>query len=236
MPRFMQNTAPDNWPGYTIDNAWQYDWEDIAMAEGVLYLADVGNNENSRRDMGVYVVSEPDPVYTFKTRAQKFLPIRFPDQIEFPAKRWHFDCEAVFTSNGKLYFLTKHRQPGKALGWEPGTKLYRLDTEFTDEVNVLNLIDQHPGVFLATGADVSPDGQNLAVVTYAQLWIFTRPQEGDQWLQSPSRMLLLNRAQVKQNEAVAWEDNDTLLLTNENREIFRISLAAIPALDHDEEF
>ncbi len=91
--------------------------EDVAMADGVLYLADVGNNDNARRDLGVYVVNEPNPLYVTKTRATHFLPIRYPDQTEYPAKQWHFDCEAMFTYDGKLYFLTKHRQPGKALQW-----------------------------------------------------------------------------------------------------------------------
>ena len=99
-----------------------------------------------------------------------------PDQTEYPARQWHFDCEAVLTFDGKLYFLTKHRQPGKALAWEAGTKLYRLDSERIDRVNVLKLVDQHEQVMLATAADVSPDGQHLAILTYARLWVFQKPR------------------------------------------------------------
>jgi len=33
-------------------------------------------------------------------RAHAFLPIRYPDQEHFPAKAWHFDCEAVFVDGG----------------------------------------------------------------------------------------------------------------------------------------
>ena len=42
-----------------------------------------------------------------------FLPIRYPDQTRFPAKKWHFDCECLFVSDKKLYFLTKHRVAGQ---------------------------------------------------------------------------------------------------------------------------
>jgi hypothetical protein len=221
------DATTDDWPGYRIDNAWQYDWEDIALADGVLYLTDVGNNDNSRRDLGVYVVNEPNPLFVTKTRALRFLPIRYPDQDDYPAGLWHFDCEAVFTHRGKLYFLTKHRQPGKALSWEPGTKLYRLDTAHTDRDNVLKLVDRHERVTLPTGADVSPDGTRLAIVTYTRLWVFERPRRGDRWLQSPALVLDLDRGQVKQNEAIAWESNDSLLMTNEQREIFRVPLSAL---------
>jgi hypothetical protein len=217
----------DDWPGFTIDNAWQYDWEDIAISDGILYLADVGNNDNVRRDLGVYVVKEPNPSYAVKARATDFWPVRFPDQSKYPAEQWHFDCEAIFTFNNKLYFLTKHRKPGEALSWEPGTKLYRMDTKHTDRDNVLKLVDRHERVMLVTGADVSPDAQHLAVVTYTHLWVFDRPRRGDKWLQSKARVLPLDRDLVQQNEAIAWESNDSLLMTNENREIFRIPLSAL---------
>ena len=225
--RIFPDASTDQWAGYSIDNAWQYDWEDIAMADGVLYLADVGNNDNARRDLGVYVVNEPNPLFVSKTRALKFLPIRYPDQRQYPAEQWHFDCEAVFTANGELYFLTKHRQPAKALSWESGTKLYRLASHHSDRVNVLKLVDQHDRVMLATGADVSPDGEHLAILTYARLWVFDKPRRGEKWLQSDTRILNLDRNTVKQNEAVAWEDDQTLLITNEQREIFRVPLDAL---------
>jgi hypothetical protein len=32
---------------------------------------------------------------------------------------------------------------------------------------------------------------------------------------------------LRQNEAVAWETNESLLITNENRAIFRVSLDAL---------
>jgi hypothetical protein len=221
------DASTDDWPGYRIDNAWQYDWEDIALADGVLYLPDMGNNDNARRDLGVYVVNEPNPRFVTKARALKFLPVRYPDQDEYPAGQWHFDCEAVFTQGGRLYFLTKHRQPGKALSWEPGTKLYRLDTAHTDRENVLKLVDRTDRVTLPTAADVSPDGSKLAVLTYTRLWVFDKPRRGDKWLETTARVLDFDRAQVKQNEAIAWESEDSLLMTNEQREIFRIPLAAL---------
>ena len=72
--------------------------------------------------------------------------------------------------------------------------------------------------------DVSPDGKRLAVLTYVALWIFERPGDDDRWLQGKSEAIPLDRALVKQNEAIGWETNRTLLMTNEQRDIFRITL------------
>ena len=113
------------------------------------------------------------------------------------------------------------------MAWEPGTKLYRLDTHHTDQDNVLTLVDHHSGITLATGADLSPDSDRLAILTYSRLWVFDRPLNEDQWLQSNARVLDLDRNLVKQNEAVVWETNESLLITNENRAIFRVSLDAL---------
>ena len=219
-PSYLRMSA-SKWPGHRIDNAWHTDWEDIALADGVLYLADVGNNGNARRDLGVYAVNEADPRTVATMRALKFIPIRYPDQRTFPAERWHFDCEAVFAADGKLYFLTKHRRPGEQASFEPGVKLYRLDTEHVDRENVLTLVGQREDVVLATGADLSPDATRLAVATYSALWIFDRPEAGDNWLAGDASRLKLKTSVAKQLEAIAWDDAATLRLINEQGDVMR---------------
>lgn len=163
-------------------------------------------------------------------RALRHLPLRYPDQRAFPAEVWHFDCEAVFAAGGKLYFVTKHRQPGRISDWEAGTKLYRLDTDYTDRENVLTLVGRHPDVFLATGADLSPDGRTLAVSTYTALWLFERPDTGDNWFAGPARKLDLDRALAQQLEAIAWEDENTLRLVNEQRDVLRARVEEFAAV------
>ena len=221
-----KGVAPEDWPGHAIEHASNMDWEAIALADGVLYIADVGNNGNARRDLGVYVVNEPDPTAVQRMKALKHLPIRYPDQRQHPGDVWHFDCEAIFVADGKLYFITKHRQPRRISEWEPGAKLYRLDTDYTDRENVLTLIGQRDDVTVVTGADISPDGTQLAVATYVALWIFERPASGDNWFDGKARKLDLPRESWnRQLEAVAWQNESTLLLINERRDIMQASLA-----------
>ena len=228
-PPFLRNVTvgegdlETHWQGATVFVAANQDWEDIALDDGLIYIADVGNNGNARRDLGVYIVREPNPRAVTNTRPLKYLPVAYPDQENYPAKQWHFDSESLFVDNGKLYFITKHRQPGKISAFEAGAKLYRLDTEFTDQVNELTLVETHPEVAVATGADLSPDGEWLAVLGYADIWLFKRPDSGDKWLSGESYRLSLPRTQTRQVEAIAWQNNELLIFTNEPGQIFEVS-------------
>jgi hypothetical protein len=219
------------WPGLSVTQASNVDWEDVAVAEGRLYIGDIGNNGNARRDLGVYVVNEPNPRATAMTRALRFLPLRYPEQSEFPGRQWHYDSESLFASDGKLYVITRRRKPGKIDEFEPGAKLYRLDTDYTERENVLTIVDSHDGVTLPSAADLSPDGTKLAVLTYTALWVFEKPARGDRWLSGRARRITLSLAETKQAEAVCWDDPQTLRLANEQREIFRVKLSSLRPVD-----
>lgn len=230
MPGYLARHYEDTpWPGLKVLNAWNVDWEDLARdPEGTLYIPDLGNNGNARRDLGVYVLPEPNPRSVAQSRALTFLPVRYPDQQNFPAEQWHFDCEAVFYADGTLYFLTKHRRPGEITGWQTGTRLYRLDSRFTDSENVLTLVGARDDVLLATGADLSPDGKHLAVLTYLGVWLFARPNDGDNWLEGASRFVALSHDRLKTAEAVTWMKPDILLIANEERDLLTLELTTLP--------
>ena len=214
------------WEGFPVLDATNVDWEDIAVDENYLYLSDMGNNGNRRRDLAMYLVSEIDPTASTRTAVIQKLPIVYPDQDAFPPEKRHFDSESLFTADGKLYLITKHRASVLEAA-EAGAKLYRLDTQYTDRDNVLTLIDANTEIMSATGADVSPDGQTLAVLSYSTLWLFTRPASGDQWLSAPSERFELDRGAIKQAEAITWVDNETFLITNEGGDIFRLERAKL---------
>lgn len=227
IPTFLRDRyEKEAWPGLKVLNAFNVDWEDVTQADGTLYIAEMGNNGNARRDLGVYVLPEPNPAATSESRALRFMPVRYPEQTEYPARLWHFDCESIFYDRGKLFFLTKHRKPGKIADFEPGVALYRLDTHFTDRQNVLSRVGQRDDVRLATGADLSPDGRQLAVLTYTAVWLFDRPRFGSDWLSGRARTLTLNPRQTKLAEAITWRDDTHLLIGNENRELYEVDTAA----------
>lgn len=224
-PPYSDQDKP--WPGLEVLVAANVDWEDITIDGDTLYVADTGNNGNARRDLGVYMLQEPNPRATERMRPIKFLPVRYSEQTGFPGNLWHWDCEAVFASEGKLYFVTKHRVPGVFNSGEWGARLYRMDTHHSGRVNDLTLIDSRPDLALPTAAEVSPDGTKLALLTSFSLHVLSKPKDGDRWLSGEEVTIPLDQEMTKQAEAVCWDDNETIRITNEQREIYTISLDAL---------
>jgi hypothetical protein len=216
------------WPGLSLDNAAHIDYEAVAVEDSVLYVGDIGNNGNARRDLGVYVIPEPY-YYARRTRPMRHLRIRYPDQMTYPAEQWHYDAEALFVDDGTLYLLTKRRKGQQIDQLEPGTTLYRLDTEYPHRVNTLVPVDRHASIAPPTGAALSPSGDRLAVLCTTGVWVFPRPDEGDRWLSVKPRAIKLAEARLKQAEAVTWDDPRTLRIVNENRDVFVLPLAERPA-------
>jgi len=218
------------WQGFNVLYSKNIDWESMTADDNHIYVADTGNNFNMRRNLGIYMLSEIDPTASTQSAAIKHMPVSYPQQMEFPGKgKKHFDSEALFSADGKLYLITKHRTPS-GLGMEPGANLYRLDTDYTERDNLLTLVDSNENMLAVTGAELSPDGQTLAVISYEALWLFDRPKEGDRWLSSTSKHYPLNTAVLRQVETVIWDDDNTLLLSNEQRDLFRIELAELPEI------
>lgn len=214
------------WPGIRIEDAANMDWEDIASDKDNLYIADCGNNGNARRDLGVYVVKEPNPLATDRIRADSFVRFSYPQQIAFPPKEWEFDCEAMFLWGGKLHFITKHRRGSNIAFPSAECHVYRLNSMATGKVHDLELLDSRKNMGgWVTGADASPDGTKIAVLTHApvaSVWIFTPKRGSERLLSGEARQILLGK--VKQVEAVCFTDNNNLLVTNEQREIYHVRL------------
>lgn len=138
----------------------------------------------------------------------------------------------MFMSDGKLYFLTKSPKPHEVDGKRLGTTLLRVDTLHTDESNELQPLDEHPDVHLPTGADLSPDGQHLAVLTYSELWVFRRPSGGDRWLsEGKAHKIPLPSQQTGQLEGITWKDNNTLLFGNEPGHFFTVELEQLTEVE-----
>ena len=107
---------------------------------------------------------------------------------------------------------------------EHGANLYRLDTMHTDQDNVLTRIDSNSDMLAVTGAELSPDGQTLAVISYEALWLFDRPETGDKWLSSSFRRYWLDGDVLDQVESVVWDGDNIIMLSNEQRDLFRLNL------------
>ncbi len=148
-----------------IVNSDNIDWEDICCDNhGNIIIADSGNNKNKRKNLALYVVPEPDLTKNQKAVAIKKIDFMYPEQAWWNKKK-NFDCEAVFFAKGKLYLFTKHRS-------DKLTALYRFDSINENKKNPVKLITFFNSKERVTGADCSPDGKKLAVLTRSAVWLF----------------------------------------------------------------
>lgn len=221
---------------YLVERAGAIDWEAITVGDdGYLYVGDIGNNVNDRRDLVVYRVAEPtvEPVAPGggprdgTLSVDRAIPFHYPEQDAFPPTARNFDAEALFwarhpdTGQGTLYLLTKHRG-------DQATVLYRFETLDGDERRPLTrrgtfVVGGDPERFggMVTAADATPDGRLLAVLTYHALFVFERPASGDDYLSELRNRIDFDQDVTIQSEAIAW-DGDTIIFTNEQGSIFRV--------------
>lgn len=218
--------ASGDYQGIAIDGAKNVDWEDITRDGKTLYVDDLGNNNNARRDLCVYAIREPDPASDLGAKLLKRIPVAYPDQKEFPGNEWLYDCEAIFVFRHKLYLLTKQRSAAAPHMPLDGTALYRLDSMNPDKTNVPKRVDSKDQLGgWVTGAAMSPNGKTLAVLCqYPQqsVWLFETPKTGDRFLSAPSRRIQFTGAQ--QCEGIGFVDNDHVVINNEQRELFTLAI------------
>jgi len=197
---------PGRAAGLLVDGARNQDWEDItASPDGRLFIGDIGNNANQRRDLCVYVLPEPDPRVASLPSPARRVPFYYPQQLEFPPAVEIFDAEALFWASGSLYLLTKQRS-GRL------TSLYRFDDLDRAEPQPLLLIEQMDIGGEVTGADATADGTQVVVLTYNAAWLFSPTDLGSGLLSGPAKVIEIPRAKW---EAVALDGNSVKILSED---------------------
>ena len=200
--------------GIYIAGALNIDWEEMAVDnDDNIYICDSGNNGNARKDLCIYQLKDPLPLYTGTVNYFQKYHFYYPEQKEFPAKPNNYDCEAVFWANGKLYLLTKHRADSL-------TRLYRFDSFDPLKHNPLTYLATFDIQGMVTSADATLDGKKLAILTYNNVWVF-QDDEGDDYFNGLVKWLPIS---AKQCEAICFDDNETLIITNEQMELFELKI------------
>lgn len=200
--------------GITVQNAINIDWEDIAAdSNGNLIVGDFGNNLNTRRDLSIYIIKEPDPSQDLFTKVSLKVSFYYPDQKIFPPKKMNYDAEALFWAKDKIYLLTKHRS-------NPYTKLYRFDSMDPLKQNPLTYIGSFDSDGQVTGAVASKDGNRLAVLTYRAVWLFEIDNSTDNYFHGKIFWLPIIAGQC---EGIAIDGNK-LLISNEQRALFEVPI------------
>lgn len=201
---FEINSAGNIMDTKEIRNVANHDWEDLSSGrEGELYIGDTGNNSFNRESVQIYILNN-------QSELTGTIHFSYEPSESNPAGRE--DCEAFFYSEDYLYLFTKSPEMNGGL-----VRLYRLPAKpgvFTAE-----LLDQITINGQVTSADISPDGKEFVLLTYGKL-LFFDISNGKIDFKSPAGCLKMVR---KQTEAILYLNQDELLITNEQRTVFKLS-------------
>ncbi len=203
---------------FAIEGTDKRDWEDIADFEldgkPYLMIADTGDNGGIRKTLALHVFAEPaDPSDGGRLKPEWSIEFRWPDGAR--------DCEAVVVDpeRNEVLLITKKRQP---------PQLYTLPLRGGDgkrsapRVLTAKLAGTLAGVPQAsakerrdnprmarlrsqvTAADISPQRDAIAVLTYDNLLVYPRETK-QSWAQALTHPpLVVPMTLLPQGEAVAF--------------------------------
>jgi hypothetical protein len=194
---------------FRID-AKNQDWEDIATdSEGNLYIGSIGNNAGLRATLDVLRI--PEPKVSTRQKKSGRIPVERTWHLKYPGRR--FDCESLFIQARHGYVISKvHRREAATI--------YRFPLDQRDDV-LLEPVAPLPIYAPVTAADLSADGNWLAVMSVAGLYLFEIGGEVSRAGKAQPQFIQVPKLQL---EAVCFT-GDGLLMTAESGEIFFYSQA-----------
>lgn len=202
-----------NKKGFLIDSTYikstyNFDWEDISFDKRQLYIAETGNNLQSRKDLAIYTLNE-NAVLVKTTR------FWYARQKTFPPAESNrdFDCEALLVRNDTAYIFSKTwSKPYKGISYQ-----YEFPVT-ADSVFSLNPVDSFAtgkNNYLEgsiTGCDLSPGRKYFALTSCNYLYVFF-DFEKNNFLQG--NYAVFRYESTAQREAIAFETDSTFYVTDE---------------------
>lgn len=144
-----------------IDNASNFDWEDLCYDSTYIYIADFGNNSGTRTNLRIYRVLISDYLTTPNdTVSADTIQFDYADQIDFSTNTFstNFDAEALISWNDSLYIFTKN--------WgNMWTNVYALSK--TPGSYSIPRIDSINTQGLVTGASFNSSSNSIVLSGYA---------------------------------------------------------------------
>jgi len=187
------------------------DWEDIAEdGQGNLYIGDVGNNLNNRRNLQVYKVSSETHT------AADTIRFRYADQAAFPPspRQRHYDLEGFFYHRDSLSLFTKSRALRKTV-----TRRYTLPA--TGGTYTLAPQEELRVKSPVTAAAMAPAQDQFALLGYGRLYLFAM---ADGLVNFSGKRSCLPIGKTGQAEALLYLSPTQLLITNENGKLYLVTL------------
>ena len=136
-----------------ISSAKNKDWEDITRDDKYIYIADMGNNFNNRKDLKIYKI----PIDKDSEEKNETIYFNYPEQDSFKIDRnTTYDAEGLISVGKNLVIFTKNRAKKITelylVPKKPGT----YDAKKIGKLNVNSIV---------TGADYNENYKILALTS-----------------------------------------------------------------------
>ncbi|MCY1721018.1 hypothetical protein OU798_11740 [Prolixibacteraceae bacterium Z1-6] len=212
-----------------IENAQNRDWESVTQDSTNIYIGDFGNNMGNRDNLCIYTIKKKD-FNNEKLQIVTAEKINFSYAVQTNLNTSNqstpYDCEAMVAFNNSLYIFSKNWQ-------DFTTAVYKISTEAGSyELSPLDTFEVNG---LITGADISPDNKQLALVGYQNyqsfIWLFSNFPE-NLFFKGDSRFFQLENTTNMQTEGICYSGNNTLLVSCErtssfNQQVFLFDISTI---------
>ena len=190
------------------------DWEDLSMlkndqGEGILHIADFGDNKAKRKVYTIYQIPEPD-IQQDNEKIQKLFVD--PERVRFTYSNGARDAEAfaIDPIDGTSYVFTKR---------EEEIFYYSISITSSDSVLSISPIGNLP-LSLVVAADFSADGHKFLLKTYTHIYLWTRDSPSEPFCEMISRQPELVPYQAEpQGESVCFMGSDFITVSEERFEI-----------------
>jgi hypothetical protein len=209
--------AIDSISGATVGNVTincqNIDWEEITQSETHIFIGDFGNNLGTRTNLKIYFF--PKTELTFGNAfAPDSIVFHYEDQTNFTSNNLtNFDCEAFLFYNDSIHLFSKN--------WGNGhTKHYVLPSisgNFTAILQDSLFVDG-----LITGASISPNGKNIALIGYKNSGLYPcfsyllSDFSAAQFFKGNKRKFNLGSAiNIGQTEGIVVQNNGTFFTVSE---------------------
>ena len=155
-----------------ISNTENYDWETITYDGTNLFIGDIGNNNNNRKNLRVLKVNKDSVLMNSSVRAQ-VVNFSYQGQSEFPPSKGqlYFDAEAMVSKNDSLFIFTKNRtEPFDGI-----SRVYYIPWSTTKKVSARYLYDlklNPTNCMEESITDAHLCDDNLFILTYAKVYWF----------------------------------------------------------------
>jgi hypothetical protein len=145
---------------WNISGPVLHDFEDVAWSPGRIYIGDIGNNLLDRTNVFVFSVPEPGPAFSGS------LPLKKTWRLKFPGNQ-PFDAESLLVHRRYGYIIAKQLVDGSV-----GVYRFPLRGRGVAVLEPQCRLDADSDI---GGADLTPDGNRLAVITDEGPFLFELP-------------------------------------------------------------